>query len=117
MLTGIPAEIWQFGVAGLMFVVWWATHKQSNQSFVAITESSNDTTALLTEKMSSSYGMAIEDSREMNARLLDLMRTTAKEEQEHKAHMIRILSRMEEKLDQPLRCPMHVAANRQGGEA
>lgn len=112
MLSVIPAEIWQFGVAGLMFIVWYATNKQSNETFAKVSESSNETITALAEKTSQSYDKNIEDSRTLNKDLMELIRTNAKEAQEVNSHLIRILSRMEEKLDQPLRCPAHINTNR-----
>lgn len=119
MLTGLPAEVWQLGVAGLMFVVWYATFKMH----VKATENANKTIGDLATKTSASYEKAIEDSQKRNDRLIDLLkeqsqddRERSKEEQEVKSHLIRILTRMEQKLDQPLRCPAHINAQRQHGD-
>lgn len=114
-MPSIPPEILQFGVAGLMFIVWAYTAKQSNAAFVKVSEKSNDTVGKLAEQTSESYKEAIKDSRELNEKLMNLIRENAKDEQELKSHLIRVLTRMEEKLDQPVRCPAAIASRK--GEA
>lgn len=98
-----------------MFVVWFATFKMHVQA----TGNANETISKLAAQTSDSYKKAIEDSQKRNDRLLDLLkdqgvknREVEKDSQEVHSHLIRILTRMEEKLDQPIRCPMNVAERR-----
>lgn len=109
----IPPEVLQFGIAGLLFVVWAYTFKQQNSAFVRVSENSNAGISKAINEMGTAYQEAINDSRKQNKELLDLIRDNAKDEQEIKAHLIRVLTRMEEKLDKPVRCPA-VIANRKG---
>lgn len=111
----IPPEFLQFGIAGLLFVVWAYTFKHFSASTTKISEEHNQTVKSLAEKTSMAYEVAIADSKSLNRELMTLIRETSKEEQELKAHLIRVLTRMEEKLDQPIRCPA-VIAGRKGGD-
>lgn len=106
-----------------MFIVWYATFrlsndnfakasKDNNESFVKVSGNSNETIAKLADRTAESYNTAIKDSRNMNERLISLIRENAKEDQDIKSHLIRVLTRMEEKLDQPVRCPMNIQSQR-----
>lgn len=111
-----PGDLLQLGFAGLMFIVWYATFKKANESFVLVTTNSNETITSLAEKTSKSYEKAIEDGQKRNDQLIELIRANAKEEAEIKSHIIRILTRMEEKMDQPLRCPANIQTRLGGNE-
>ncbi len=109
----LPPELLQFGVASLLFVVWAYTFKHFSASITKVSEDHNEAVKSLADKTSSAYESAINDGKDLNQKLMDLIRENSKTEQELKSHLVRVLTRMEEKLDQPLRCPAAIQA-RQG---
>ena len=77
-----------------------------------MSKDANEAVKELAEQTSQAYNTAIEDSKAMNEQLFMIMREHAKEELELKSHLTRILTRMEEKLDQPLRCPAAIQSRK-----
>lgn len=108
----IPPEILQFGIAGLLFVVWAYTFKHFSSSVSKISEDHNAAVKALAEKTSTAYKDAIDDSKSLNKELMVLIRENAKEEQELKTHLWQVLVRIEEKLDQPVRCPAVISTRK-----
>lgn len=102
-------ELLQFGIAGLLFIVWAYTFKSQNRAFVEVSNKSSESIGEAVNEMGDAYKAAIEDSRSRNDALMNLIRENAREEQELKTHLIRTLTRLEEKLDQPVRCPAAIA--------
>ncbi|HKL20464.1 MAG TPA: hypothetical protein VJ904_01585 [Tichowtungia sp.] len=108
MLASIPPEILQFGVAGLLFIVWVWTFKMNTK----VSEDNNKSIRALAEQTTTAYQTAISDSQATNKQLLTQLRDSHNEDLELKTHLIRVLTRMEEKLNQPMRCPYNVQDRR-----
>lgn len=108
----IPPEILQFGIAGLLFVVWWSTFKFSTATFQKVAENNNATVTKLAAEAAAAYTKAIDDSREMNKELLKIIRESGKDNEEILSHLHTVLTRIEQKLDQPVQC---TSQNRPGG--
>ncbi len=106
----IPPEILQFGIAGLLFIVWAYTFKHFSASIAKVSAEHNEAVKILADQTSSAYESAITDGKDLNRELMTLIRENANAEQELKSHLIRVLTRMEGKLDQPVRCPAAIQA-------
>lgn len=112
----IPPEILQGGVAVMLLFVWAYTFKHFSESSARVSKDHNESIKALAKQTSEAYQAAIDDGKEMNRELMQLIRENAKDEQELKSHLIRILTRMEEKLDQPVRCPAAIQARNGGSD-
>lgn len=111
-MSSFPPEIVQFGVAGLMFIVWVWTFKMNAR----IAEENNKSVRALSQQTSDAYQAAILDSQKTSQQLLMQLKDSHSESQELNTHLIRVLTRMEEKLDQPVRCPYNVQDRRASNE-
>jgi len=109
LLNPSLAIVLQYGVAGLLFLVWVYTFKYFSQGITKVSNDYNVSVKELTTAAGGAYQTAIDDSKSLNKELITLIRENAKEELELKSHLIRTLTRIEEKLDQPVRCPAAIS--------
>lgn len=110
-MTELPALV-EFavnsGFTAIIFLIWYLSFKNANASHERLTTQFTQSTEELSHKAQKAYEDALKINQEQNERLIAVV----KEGHELHVHLVRNLQRLEDKLNQPVRCPYQVSEQR-----
>lgn len=92
----------ELGAVGLMFIVWYFTFKNSNNTHREISKNNLEAVDRLTHQMVTAYKDSIDLHKNQNEKLMQLI----KEDQENESALINALVQLRERLNQPIKCPI-----------
>lgn len=110
-MTEIPSLIElaiNSGFSAIIFVIWYISFKSSSAALVSLTTGFKESTEALTMQSQKAYEDAIKANQQHSTDLKEII----KEGHELHVLLVRNLQRIEDKLDQPVRCPYQVADRR-----